>query len=521
MGKTRATSTKTAKPGARRKPPDRAGPAAVALPAGAGAGGGAEPKHDFDAAIARLAERLNVEQVRPTQIDARQVFRLDRMRALAEAIDSPQASLRCVHVAGSKGKGSVCEMTAAALQGCGYTVGLYTSPHLVDIRERIRINHHPIAPREFARLFFRVADAADALPRRLGPATHFELLTAMALLFFAEQAVDAAVIETGMGGLCDATNIIQPEVCALAAIQLEHTQLLGKTLPEIAAHKAGIIKPGVPVVSVPQHADALAVIREHAEKAPASLDVLGQELDFSFRFEATPDLGPHARVVLTTPRSTFEHLPVPLKGEHQAWNCGLALAVLDKLRQRGLDTPEGRVAAGLAQTPANGRLEIVHRRPTVLVDGAHNPESIHALVKAVGAHLRFDSMVVVFGCMADKDVPGMLTRLSLGADKIIFTRPSDSPRAMDPRDLARKFIEVSSSGAAGHKMVQVAPSLRDAMNLAARAVGRDDLICVTGSFAMAGEAKRLLREKQDAQRDARADLAVRTEVKPAKAPRPR
>lgn len=504
MGKTRASNSRIARAGARPRASDRAAarprPQVPAFP-------------DLGAALACLASRVNVEHVRPSQIDQAQVFRLERMHALLEALDEPHAGLRCIHVAGSKGKGSTCEMAAAALQGCGLGVGIYTSPHLIDIRERIRINQRPIPEGEFLGLLARVAHAADALPRRLGPVTYFEMLTALALLHFAEEAVDVAVIEAGLGGLADATNVITPEVSALAAIQLEHTQLLGKTLAEIARHKAGIIKAGVPAVTVPQHPEALGVLRERAAEAGTTLEVLGEGIEFSFRFEAATDIGPHARVVLSTPRSAFEHLPVPLKGEHQAWNCGLALAAIDKLRQRGIEAPEGAVAAGLARTPQNGRLEIVHRRPTVLVDGAHNPESIQALVKAIGAHLKFDSMVVVFGCMADKDVPGMLTRLAMGADKIIFTRASDNPRAVDPRDLARKFAELSASGAAAQKMIQVAHTLRDALNLASRAVARDDLICVTGSFALAGEAKRLLAAREQARRDAQIDQVLRTEVK--------
>jgi dihydrofolate synthase/folylpolyglutamate synthase len=179
---------------------------------------------------------------------------------------------------------------------------------------------------------------------------------------------------------------------------------------------------------------------------------------------------------------------VPLKGEHQAFNCGLVLAILDRLRERGIDTPEGKVAAGLSKTPSNGRLELIHAMPRVYVDGAHNPESMQALIKAIGSHVRYDSMVVVFGCAADKDVPALLNAVAMGADKIFFTKAEGSARAADPKDLYRKFAET------GGKMAQVAPNLREALKSASRAVGRGDIILVTGSFAMAGEAKRLLLE---------------------------
>jgi dihydrofolate synthase/folylpolyglutamate synthase len=440
-------------------------------------------------AVAYLNGRTNVEQLRPQQLDGKTIFSLARMAALVAAMGNPQSSFKAVHVAGSKGKGSVCEMTSACLQACGYTVGLYTSPHLVDIRERIRIGQSMISEADFCRLLVIVARAAHAISKAHGDATHFELMTAMAFQHFADQAVDVAVVEVGLGGRTDATNVLTPEVCAIAAIQLEHTQVLGNTLEKIAREKAGIMKAGVPTVTISQPASVLAVFREVAEQVGAPLLVVGQDLEFSSRFEASPELGPHARVCLNTPRSQFEHLPVPLKGEHQALNCGLALAILDQLRARGVETPEGKVASGLSQTPNHGRLEMVLRDPRIVIDGAHNPESIAGLVKALGAQVRYDSLVVVFGCAADKDVTGMLTNLSMGADKLIFTRAEGSARAIEPKELQRKFAELSP------KMTQVCPNVREAINTAARAVGRDDLIVVTGSFALAGEAKGLIHAK--------------------------
>jgi dihydrofolate synthase/folylpolyglutamate synthase len=469
---------------------------------------------DYSAAMAALQQCLNVEQVRPAQLDVPKVFNLDRMTALMEALGNPQLSYKTIHVAGSKGKGSTCEMTAAALSGCGYAVGLFTSPHLVDISERIRINQAPISQDEMAHQLGRAFDAAEELPKKLGEATYFELLTAAAFLHFSDQAVDIAVIEVGMGGRTDATNVVKPEVCAISAIQLEHTQVLGNTLEKIAREKAGILKPGIPAVSVPQKPEVLAVLREVAAGLGTRVEVLNEEIEFSYRFEASAELGPHARVCLSTPRSNFEHLPVPLKGEHQAHNCGLALSILDRLRERGVGTPEGAVAAGLSKTPSNGRLELIHTQPRIMIDGAHNPESIAALVKAIGAQVRSDSMVVVFGCAADKDVAGMLTSMALGADKIIFTKVEGNQRAMDPRDLVRKFTEVCG------RMAQHYPTLKDALNKAAQAVARDDLILVTGSFAMAGEAKRLLQEKAEARKAATIDSAMLREVKPGDASKP-
>ncbi|MBI1190609.1 MAG: hypothetical protein GC200_08040 [Tepidisphaera sp.] len=448
-----------------------------------------------EAALAFLESRTNVEAMKPSSVDAGRVFTLDRMRALMSALDNPQASYKCVHVAGSKGKGSVCEMVASALEACGYTVGLYTSPHLIDLSERVRINQMRISGADLTSVLSRVARAEASLAKDLGQATYFELLTAAALQHFADQAVDLAVIEVGLGGLRDATNVITPEVSAITTIHREHTEILGNTLEEIASAKAGILKPGVPGVTVPQAPEVMKVLRETAARVGARLEALGEEIEFSSRVGGGGEQGPRARVVVTTPRSSFEHFVVPLKGEHQAINCGLALAVMDKLRERGVDTPEVKVAAGLERTPTHGRMEMVLDRPRIIVDGAHTPESVAGVVKTLGGLGRHDSTVAVFGCAADKDVPGMLRALAQGADKVIFTRAAQNVRSADPRDLQKKFAEISP------KMSQIAGSVRDAINLAHQAINRDDLIVVTGSFAIAGEAKKLILERDKKPRE--------------------
>lgn len=457
---------------------------------------------NYAAALKWLHDRINVEKSRLSQLTS-EAFKLGRMRALMEALGEPHRAFRSVHVAGSKGKGSTCEMTAACLRGCGLTTGIYTSPHVVDLRERIRVGTEMISEAAFTALLSKCSAAAEKISNEFGEPTFFELLTAVGFLHFADEAVDVAVIEVGLGGRLDATNVIVPDVCAVTAIQLEHKELLGETVEKIAREKAGIFKPGVPAITYQQAPGIMAVFKEVAAEVGCPLLVLGQDIDFSCRFEATAELGPHMRVCVSSPRSNFEHLPVPLKGEHQSVNAGLALSILDQLRAKGIETPEVKVAAGLAKTPNAARLEQVWDRPRIIVDGAHNPESVQALMKSLGAHVKYDSLVVIFGCAADKDIGGMLQKVAMGADKVIFTRASDTPRAVDPRDLLRKFSESSP------KMAQTAVDLKTALNTAARAVSRDDLICVTGSFYLAGEAKRLLLEKRSrADGDAVASPAV-------------
>lgn len=448
-----------------------------------------KPASSFIQAVHILEHLPNLEMQRPERIDPK-AFRLARMHALLERLGDPHRELTMVHVAGSKGKGSICEMLASALTGCGYAVGVHTSPHLTDVRERIRVGTALMDESSFLRLFNRGLQAAAAIQADYGPASYFEMITAMALTHFREQAVDVAVIEVGLGGRLDATNVITPAVSLIGAIQLEHTQILGDTCAKIAAEKAGIIKPGVPAVTIEQaDPEALATIEQAAAEADAPLSVLGREIEFTQRFEADHELGPHMRIGITTERTTFEHIAVPLPGEHQALNCGLALAAIDVLIGKGIDAPELRIAEGLAVTPRRGRLETVWHAPRVIADGAHSPDSIASLVRTIGAHIRYDSMAVVFGCAADKNTDAMLTEIARGADKIIMTRSSSNPRAADPHELAKRYEAISG------KTAQVADNVKEAINVAARAVGNNDLICVTGSFYIAGEASMLFAEK--------------------------
>lgn len=445
---------------------------------------------DYEAALGYLNNRTNFEKARQDRVLADQ-FKLDRMRALAGALGDPQDALTIVHVAGSKGKGSTCEMVASCLQACGYTPGLFTSPHLVDVRERVRIGGGPVSAAIFADAMGRVRDAERMIEADHGAATFFEIMTALGLLIFAEQAVDVAVLEVGLGGRLDCTNIVTPAVVGLTHIQLEHTQILGDTVEKIAGEKAGIMKPGVVAISVPQEEGVLGVFRERAAETGALFRVLGDEVVYSCRFEAAHGRGPHPRVCVGEEGKGFEHLSVPLLGEHQAANCGLALAILCELRGRGFKLPERSVAAGLERTPRQGRLEEIHAPPRIIVDGAHTPESVRATLRAAGAHLKYDSMVVVFGCASDKDVGGMLRELSRGADKVIFTKSSLNPRAMDPADLKEIFEALPDAS-----MAQVAPTLKEAINAAGRAVQPTDVILILGSFYLAGEAKALFAEKK-------------------------
>jgi len=438
----------------------------------------------FPNAVRYLLDRVDFERMRVVRFDGA-TFKLDRMREIMNAIGNPHEQIRLVHVAGTVGKGSTVAMIASMLEGCGYAVGQFTSPHLVDVRERISINGALISRQDFKDLVREVAIAAESID--IDP-TFFEVTTAVALKHFAEQAVDLAVIEVGLGGRLDSTNIVTPEASVITHIDIDHTQILGRTLPEIAAEKAGIMKRGVPAITFQQDPAVLAVLERTAEEVGAPLRVIGRDIEFSHRFGASPNLGPHTRVCVISETSQFMHLPVPLPGEHQAVNCALALAVIDTLKCNGFKCGEVPMLDGLTATRTAGRMDLLWEHPRILADGAHNPVAMGALMRSVGAHLPYDSMVCVFGCCEDKDIPAMLEKAALGGDKIIFTRAKGNPRAADPEDLQRQFSEVSG------KMSQVAPNLPKALDLATRAVGRDDLVCVTGSFYLVGEARKYLQE---------------------------
>ncbi len=440
----------------------------------------------YKAALSFLFSNTNYETAKRLRYNE-DTFSLTRMRHFLKEIGNPEKKLHTVHIAGTKGKGSTCTMLAEMLIANGYKVGMYTSPHVLDLRERIQINGKMISEAAMVRLVRKVAPVikkmADDAP------TFFEILTGIAFMHFKDSKVDLSVIETGMGGRLDSTNVIKPEVVGITSISLDHQAQLGRTLGNIAREKAGIFKQGVPAVSVMQDAEAMKVLRKEAIQVGTPLQFTGKDIDFSCRFESSRSLGPHNRICVSTGTSKFEHLPVPAFGRHQAVNCGLALSLLSCLKERGFDIDDARAVIGLAKTNLPGRMELVSTDPRIMVDGAHNSASIRALIEATGQHIPYDSMVVIFGCCADKDVDGMLRQLQFGADKVIFTRVN-SPRSAYPEDLAQKYTELCG------KMCQVASNLPEALEIAKPAITTGDLICITGSFYLVGEAKVLFNEEK-------------------------
>jgi dihydrofolate synthase/folylpolyglutamate synthase len=434
----------------------------------------------FQQALGYLFERTDYEKQERLRYNVT-TFNLNRMQKLLSYLGNPHKKIHTVHIGGTKGKGSTATMLARMLEANGYKVGLYTSPHVVHLHERITINSTMISESEMCGLLNRAYAAVEKMSKT-DPPTFFEIMTALAFMFFLDSKVDIAVIETGLGGRLDSTNVIKPKVIGITSLSIDHQNLLGETIDSIAKEKAGIFKRGVPTVTVQQEPSAMRVLRTQATAIQAPLSVTGSDIDFSQRFETSREHGPHTRICLTTPTSKFEHLRVPLHGRHQAINCGLALAMLDKLKSAGYKIDNDKAAEGLCNVSLAGRMEMICDDPRIMIDAAHNAASIQALIHAVGQNIPYDSMVVIFGCNSDKDVRGMLHKLQFGADKVIFTR-SNSPNAVSPDDLAEMYTEICG------KMFQTAPSLGQALQLAGSAVSKEDLICITGSFYLIGQAK--------------------------------
>ena len=427
-----------------------------------------------------MYERTDYEKEKSLRYNVT-TFNLARMKKLLSLLGNPHSKIHTVHIAGTKGKGSTATMLGKMLEANGYSVGLYTSPHVVHLHERITVDSKMVSTSEMRDMLNRIYAPVEKMSKTDAP-TFFEIMTALAFMHFIDKSVDIAVIETGLGGRLDSTNVIKPQVVGITSLSIDHQHQLGQTIDSIAEEKAGIFKRGVPVVTVQQEPAAMRVLRSQAVAAEAPLSVTGSDIDFSHRFETSREDGPHTRICLTTPTSKFEHLRVPLHGKHQAINCGLALAMLDKLKTVGYEIDNEKASVGLSKVSLAGRMEMIWDDPRIMIDAAHNAASIKALIHAIGQNIPYDSMVVIFGCNCDKDVRGMLERLQYGADKVVFTR-SNSIKAVPPDDLAEMYTEICG------KMCQTASSLGQALQLAKSAVSKEDLICITGSFYLIGQAK--------------------------------
>nr|MBO2478297.1 bifunctional folylpolyglutamate synthase/dihydrofolate synthase [Bacillota bacterium] len=409
---------------------------------------------------------------------------LARIRFLLERLGNPQRAYPAVHVAGTNGKGSTSAMIASVLQAAGYRTGLFTSPHLVRYNERIRVDGAPIADEDLEALLGRLREEAEraAADPNVGQPTEFEVGTAAALTYFAQAAVDVAVVEVGLGGRLDATNAVEPVVSVITPIGLDHTRVLGNTLAEIAAEKAGIIKPGVPVVCALQAPEARDVIAAKAKELGAPLYLAGR--DFEGRLLSAGQEG--TRFAVRWRDRWLEGLQVPLLGPHQAGNGAVAVAAVQLLSEAGFPVSEDALRRGLAAVRWPGRMELYPGKPALLFDGAHNAEGAQVLAEGIRALFPGQRPVFVLGMLDEKPIDAMLRiLLPLGQAAVFTAARVGRGTPADPGDLARRAQGLVPS-------VGVERDPLAAVELARRWAGPDGLVCVSGSLYLVGELQGLL-----------------------------
>ena len=446
-----------------------------------------------DEALDFLVSRIDYERAAVIPYGQRE-FQLDRMRRLLGLLGDPHLGLPAIHVAGTKGKGSTSTMIAAALRAAGRHVGLYTSPHLHRVEERWQVNGAACGEREFVDLIAALRPAVEAWrPRFRGeaepPPTYFELTTALAFMHFARRRVDLAVLEVGLGGRLDSTNVCEPVLCVITSISLDHTQQLGETRAAIAHEKAGIIKPHVPVVSGVRNGEARAEIERVCRENDSRLIQLG--VDFNVRYEPPrgaerAEVAGRADIQVARPEGgteAWERCELGLLGAHQADNAAVAVAALVLLRDAGWEISSAAIRGGLRDARCPARIEVLRRRPAVVLDASHNVASVAALCRTLDESFDAARRTLIFSGTRDKDVRGMLDLLLPRFNRCVFTSYRHNPRAVPAEELL-----AMAEGMAHSVALEAAPA-KDAWARAAESARPDDLICICGSFYLAAELR--------------------------------
>ncbi|MBQ0981115.1 bifunctional folylpolyglutamate synthase/dihydrofolate synthase [Micromonospora zamorensis] len=423
----------------------------------------------------------------------RMVFELDRIESLLDLLGSPQRAYPAIHLTGTNGKTSTARMIDSLLRAHGLHTGRYTSPHLETVRERISLDGEPVSEERFTSVYREIKPLAELIDARSDePLTYFDMTTALAFATFADAPVDIAVVEVGLGGAEDATNVIQAGVCVITPIGLDHTEWLGDTIQDIALAKAGIIHPGATVIAAAQDEEAAGPLLDRCAEVGATIAREGGEFGVLSRAVA---VGGQV-LSLQGLGGVYDDVFIPLHGAHQAQNAAVALAAVEAFlgagSRRQLDVET--VREGFSSTSSPGRLERVRNAPTILLDGAHNPHGMAATVTALQEEFAFSKLVAVVGVLADKDAEGLLELLEPVIDQLVVTRNS-SPRAMPTDDLAALAAEIF-----GEERVSTAEEMPDAIELAV-ALAEEDVpgelsgvgVLVTGSVVTVADARRLLK----------------------------
>ena len=425
---------------------------------------------NYQEAINWILSFTDYEQL-PGSLYSSDNFDLRRMVDLLRRLGDPHRTSRTIHIAGSKGKGSTAAMISSVLTEAGYTVGLFTSPHLHTMRERIAVNNQLITEQELTSLVESMLPEVEAinLDSLYGCLTTFEILTALAFLYFPRQKVDFQVMEVGLGGRLDATNVVNADVSVITSISIDHSAILGSTLEAIAREKAGIIKSAAPVVVAPQKPEVVKVIEEVCHEKGAVITLAGRDIHWQ---EEYADLSSQS-ISIEGRKANYE-FRLPLLGAHQAENASIAVAVLEIL---GINPRY--IVSGLNKVHWPGRIEILQHKPLVMVDGAHNPDSTRRLVEAIKQHFTYDHLILIVGISSDKDIAGIITQLAPLCDSAFIAR-SRHPRSAEPSVLAKEFAKYGINAL-------ITGNVAETVSRAIKTAGPADMICATGSLFIVAE----------------------------------
>ncbi len=438
---------------------------------------------DYAQSLEFINSFINYEKM--DSFDYPEAFKLDRMRALAKELGNPQKSFESVIIAGSKGKGSIASILSSILRMDNIRVGLYTSPHLVDLRERIQINGLLISETRLVEIAHLIRKTLDGLSWRKNPPTYFEVLTAMAFCHFKDMKVQVAVLEVGLGGLYDSTNIVEAKAVGLGPISLEHTDKLGKTISKIAVQKCGVIKGREAVVSAPQADEAWAVIQKSAAANEATLYRVGKEIKVSTRDHGES----YQKFDLRGPLGNYFDLELHLLGEHQIDNAAVAIGLAKALEAKTrLKISDAAVKNGVLDAFWPGRLEKISDSPSIVLDGAHHPQSLRAALEGLKRHFHYRRLVVVFGVSIDKDLEGMLHELVPVTDSLVLTH-SKHPRARRVESIAQSIESFKGD-------MVLEGDLKGALGKARALAGTNDLIFITGSLFLIGDVKEMMKNHE-------------------------
>lgn len=436
---------------------------------------------DYEAALAYIESFIDYERSPDFSRQAR-FYNLNRISLLLDRLGNPHDRLRIIHVAGSKGKGSTAALIAAVLTQAGYKTGLFTSPHLITPRERCRIDGTLISEADIARYIEKLNPAIEAVSAsEFGRVSFFEIYTALAFTYFADTETDFAVIEVGLGGRLDATNVVTPVATAITPISLEHTAILGETYTQIAGEKAEIIKQGCPLALAPQPSEAEAVFEAVADRRDARIvrpKVSTGQPPCLIRDDANVPMA--QRFDVETDSGRYPNVTLPLLGYHQAVNAATAIGAIECLEQAGYTLPKTCIYDGLRKAVWPGRLQRILSAPLVVLDGAHSPVSMEALCRTLRESFCYDRAIFIVSLMKDKNLMEIGNIIAGTADRVIATRVADNPRVMAGEEIRDAWADIC-------EQITVCSTPEKAIDQALSEASKTDLICVTGSLYLVGQ----------------------------------